>query len=132
LLNQAIGFKNVDAFSQGGNDTAYLYAPSTGSNSFVGYYAYAYVSGGGLLNQAIGFKVVNGYSSSGHDTASLSDSPGNDTFTGQGSTGTLAGPGYQLTVNQFAEVLASSTQGGTDTIHLGVVDYLFERFGNWQ
>ena len=70
--------------------------------------------------------------SGGSDFADLYDSPGNDTFAGEDSSGHLFGPGYSIRVSQFAVVRATASAGGFDQLVLGSLSYVFQPFGNWR
>jgi hypothetical protein len=133
FVNQAVGFAQVNAFASGGGDVATLY-DSAGDDLFRGTPTYSFLEGSGFLNMVSGFLQVNAQAGAGgHDTADLYDSPGNDVYSGEADTGALIyGPGNLVGVARFGLVRATSSAGGTDHIVLGVIDYTFQPFGNWQ
>src|SRR5262249_10596676 len=100
---------------------------------FLGGPDFSYLQGSGYLAYATGFKRVQAFATPGKgDAASVVDSTGDDTFAGQGNAGTLTGPGYSVKVTNFDLVNAYSSAGGTDRLQVGVTDYVFQEFGNWQ
>ncbi len=126
-LNYVSRFASVGAFSTIGNDVANLYdsfytdvyiASPTNANMFRsnGSGPFNTATGvGSYNNQAINFKRTNAYSSKGNDTAYLFDSAGNDTFTGQNGSGTLAGANYSNSAIGFILTQAFASNGGTDS-----------------
>ena len=63
--NVAEAYHDVIGISASKSDTAYLYGPSTGSNSFVAMSTQAYMQGSGYLNVATSFTSVLAISASG-------------------------------------------------------------------
>jgi hypothetical protein len=107
FLNLVAGFAEVRGSSTAGQDAAYVY-DSARDDLFRSTPSYNFLAGSGFLNLVSGFAQVNAVAG-GSDTADLYDTPGNDTGTGQGSTGTLVTPTYTVTVNRFALVRVAST-----------------------
>ena len=124
--SQADGFRFVNAYSGGGNDSARL-DDSAGTDTFVATPAYGvmYASAGdnnpAYANRAIGFAVVSAYSANGGgDSARLYDSAGDDLFTATPTSAELKNNpatnnnDYDITASTFRYVQAFSTAGGTD------------------
>src|SRR5205809_820667 len=82
---------------------AYL-TTSGGNDYLVGHQTYSLGAGTGYINYALGFANVSGTAGSSNTIAELYDSPGNDTFTGTGSQGTIVGQGYAVVVNNMGLV----------------------------
>ncbi len=73
---------------------------------------------------------VNG--GGGHDTATLQDSASSDHLQAAGNEANLANDlGFAVSLMAFDRVLAQSTNGGTDTAHVGVTDFILEQVGTW-
>jgi hypothetical protein len=73
---------------------------------------------------------VNG--GGGHDTATVQDSALSDHLQAVGNEATLANDlGFAVSLMAFDRVLAQSTNGGTDTAHVGATDFILEQVGTW-
>jgi hypothetical protein len=132
-INLVTGFAQVRGTSSGGQDAAFLY-DGAGDDLFRSTPAYDFLgaNNGSYLNLVIGFAQVNATAGAGgNDTADLYDTPGNDTFTGGGTTGTLFTPIYTVNINHFGTVRATSSAGGLDHLALGALDYAFSSIGAW-
>ncbi len=141
-LGYVAGFAEVKAYSTaGGTDTAMLF-DSAGDDVFVGRSAAAYLQGPGYLNYASGFGSVSAYATAGGtDEALLFDSAGDDHLTGAGNWYELSYDLLDVLVPRptkrswgqgFDRVVATSNQGGYDTLDVEATDYLFEQFEDWQ
>jgi hypothetical protein len=68
----------------------------------------------------------------GHDTATLQDSASSDHLQAAGNEANLANDlGFAVSLMAFDRVLAQSTNGGTDTAHVGATDFILEQVGTW-
>src|SRR5262249_25190716 len=127
FLNVARAFEVQGRSGAGGTDVALLFDLAFGNDHLQATPSFSHLvgfSGGGNVDAlVIGFAQVfvrsNGivpFGSTfiGFDSADLDDSPGNDTFSGQGSYGTLTGPGGSVTIIAFSAVRAKSSSGGFD------------------
>ena len=107
--NVANNFTTVIGVSASTSDTAYLYGPSTGSNTFVARPTQAYLQGSGYMNVADTFPNVLGISSSASDTAYLyGAATGSNTFVATSTYAYLQGSGYMNVANSFTTVLGIS------------------------
>jgi hypothetical protein len=117
-LNDAVNENAVYVYGNA-SQSAYLY-DGAGSNSFIGTASYSYLVGANYVNDAISFESVTAYkTASGSDTAVLYDTPGNDTFTGQGSIGTLTTPSVSYGVAGFADLFQQLVGADDGTGALG-------------
>jgi hypothetical protein len=133
-LNDAINENAVYVYVNA-SQIAYLF-DGAGCNSFIGTASYSYLVGANHVNDAIGFKSVTAYKTNGStDTAVLYDTPGNDTFTGQGSIGTLTTPSVSYGVaglgsgDNFGIV---SSQGGFDQAFISSILYTLTESVPWH
>ena len=109
-----------------------VFLGSSGSDSFAAGPGYAFAVVGGATYGAVGFAAVEAVGGGGSgDVAYLHDSPGDDTFRGSGTSGTLTGPALTISVTDFASVIASGTAGGTNRKQVGAVSYNVAFPGDW-
>jgi hypothetical protein len=128
---QEVGFRYALAYGAGGN-TAFL-SDSGGGATLEAQQTSSVFYGNAFYINASGFTTVdaNGNGHKGSDGAYLDDSPGNDHVNAAGDTAQIIYPNSVVNVGAFANVLARSTQGGTDTKTLQAVDYNMAFTGNW-
>jgi RHS repeat-associated protein len=128
---QEKGFRYAFAYGAGGN-TAFL-SDSGGGATLEAHQASSVFSGSTLYIDAMNFVTVDatGNGNKGSDGAYLDDSPGNDHVNAAGDTAQILYPNSVVNVGAFANVLARSTLGGTDTEMLQAVDYNMAFTGNW-
>lgn len=120
-----IAFPTVNVYAGSGSsdkDVAML-EDSSGNDTFVGNSAEASLSGklaGKKYKITVSRfdEVTVEKKNGGNDIAKLTDSVGDDTFTGKPTEASLKGTGYLLTVKAFDEVFGYATNGGTDTAEL--------------
>ncbi len=90
------------------------------------------MSGAGFYNYARLFDQTWATSTQGNDTAKLYDSVGNDILQAAGDEMDLVGNTFDNCVNNFAKVMAYSTNGGTDTADVQATDSVFQQIGDWS
>ena len=124
--------KNFVFDGGGGNDTATLTGSSGDDVASLGI-------GSGTLTGANYSVSVNNVTSlsvnggGGHDVATLQDSAFNDHLEALGDTATISNDlGFATSVAAFAQVNAKSSNGGTDTAHVGAVDFALAQEGAWM
>jgi predicted outer membrane repeat protein len=130
-FNEVSGFDRVVANSRaGGNDVAFLYgAPG---DVLVGTPTYSYLYSGNFFNEAAGFKSVH-VTGGAQSVAYLYGAPtGNDSVVAQGNAAALSGQGYSISVDDFAQVVASLTGSGTHHKQVGAIDFFFSAVGNFS
>lgn len=71
-----------------------------------------------LTLAAVGVENIRATAGRGDTVAELTDGPGNDTFESRPGLARLSGPGYQITVENFATVHAYSRSGGEDVAQM--------------
>jgi hypothetical protein len=128
---QAVGFRFVFALSAGGN-SAFL-SDSGGGATLDAHQTYSVLYGSTFYNVANDYATVDvtGNGKRGSDTAFVNDSPDNDHVNAAGDTAQILYPSNVVNVAAFANVLARSTLGGTDTKSIAAVDYNLAVTGNW-
>ena len=89
------------------------------------------MSGDGFLNYARLFDSTHATSAQGNDVAKLYDSVYDDNLEAAGNEATITGSGFDKCVVDFANVLAYSTNGGTDTADVQATDSAFQQIGDW-
>ena len=141
-LGYASGFDTLFAYATaGGTDTTTLY-DSANDDRFVSRPAASYLQGPGYLNYAAGFYDVSVYATAGGtDEALLYDSAGDDHLEGTGDWYELSYDLLNVLVPRptkrswgqgLDRVVATSDQGGYDTLDVEATDYLFEQIGSWH
>ena len=104
----------VFGISNSSGDTAYLYGPSTGTNTFLTTPTSDYMEETGYANFANTFPTVIGISASSADTAYLNGaSTGTNTFTGTATASSINGSGYSNVAYTFTTVISISTSSTT-------------------
>lgn len=135
FYNNASGFDSVFAYAPAGDgavDTAYLY-DSTGADEFQTGSQWLFMRGSGYYNNASGFDVVRvSASKNDGDVAYLYDSTGSDTLHGQADTYDFARSVDRVYGQGFKRVVADTSKGGTDTLDLLALDYVFQQTGTWH
>jgi hypothetical protein len=130
----AVGVRYMFALSYGGN-TAILTDNGPGGATFEAHQAYSILyTASTFYDFASNFTTVNatGTGKTGTDGAYLYDSVGNDSVLAKGDGAQIAyGAGDVANILAFANVLARSTLGGSDTKTLQAVDYNLAFTGNW-
>ncbi len=83
-------------------------------------------------NRASGFSTVRGIASGGGvDRAYIYDSSSDDLLYGRSNVAQLTNSNIDLKATFFGHVTAYSNSGGTDTLDVETVDYLFNSLGSW-
>ena len=91
------------------------------------------VTGPGYTLHAESVETVYVYSGGGtNDEAYLYDSAGNDTFYGTPTASLLSGTGFFHYAQGFDKVYAIANAGGTDTLNVHSISYLFFQSGSWE
>lgn len=115
--NASFGFSVNHAYAKsGGEDSASLYG-SVGKDYFKANSIYSKFLGPGFYNRAKFFEH-NSASGSVNDYARLWDSPSNDTLEGQRLWTRIRNDTWDVTVDNFPQVLVRATEGGHDEAHL--------------
>lgn len=123
--------KNFVFDGGGGTDTASLTGSAGDDNASL------WIGSGTLVGSGYNLSVNNVTSLSvdgggGNDAAVLQDSAFSDHLEALGDEATLSNDlGFATSVAAFAQVTAKSTSGGTDTIHLGALDFALAQEGAW-
>jgi hypothetical protein len=129
----AVGVRFVYALSAGGN-AAILADNGTGGATFEAHQAYSILYTPSTFYALVSnFTTVDatGNGKSGTDGAYLYDSVGNDMLLASGDGAQISYGSSVANILAFANVLASSTLGGTDHKTLQAVDYNLAVTGNW-
>ncbi|QDU89407.1 Subtilisin NAT precursor [Pirellulimonas nuda] len=129
--NRAYSFVATHGFADSTSDTALMY-DSAGSDFYRAYSDRAIMSGTLYNNRATGFARVTGYASTGYDQAYLHDSAGNDLGTVRSWGGAIDhASGGHIEARGFDLMLLYGLEGGTNTLDLEAVDYVFAQIGLW-
>jgi hypothetical protein len=114
---QANGFEIVEAYGNGGNDTAELVGMANSDDVVKAWPTKATLTGVGYTQVVEGFNTIAAYGGAGgNDVAQLNDSAGDDTFTGSPQTATMrdSNKTYLLSASQFELIQGISSGKGTD------------------
>ncbi|MFH1922309.1 MAG: hypothetical protein ABIP48_20800, partial [Planctomycetota bacterium] len=133
----ATGFRYVHAYALAANmpgsiDVAMLYdSPQDDVLDITPTYTRLYNSS--YYNRALDFDEVNAWATDRvfRDSVYFYDSPGDDHFDAVGNLAAFTTLGRIARAYDFTWVLATSTEGGNDTKHEEVTDYLLETVGPW-
>ncbi|MFH1268472.1 MAG: hypothetical protein ABIK89_22345, partial [Planctomycetota bacterium] len=133
----ATGFRSVHAYALAANmpgsiDVAMLYdSPQDDVLDITPTYIRLYNSS--YYNRALDFDEVNAWATDRvfRDSVYFYDSPGDDHFDAVGNLAAFTTPGRIARAYDFTWVLATSSEGGNDTKHEEVTDYLLETVGPW-
>ena len=103
-------------------------------NTLIGTAGYSYLYGSGYFNEAAGFKTVYAFAtgSGASDVANLYDTPGNDTFVGQGASGVLYTTSASYGSIGFGQVNIVSFQGGYDQAFASSILFVLTKYGPWH
>jgi len=132
FFNFTKGFGRVNAYANsGGNDRTRLY-DSENNDTFVSTGNSALLRGDGFFNYTSGFETVNAYSTAGgNDVAQFQDLTSLDSFYGRYDLASVT-RGLQNTNSMgFGLVSAQVSDGETGSADFDLLDYLFERIGDW-
>jgi hypothetical protein len=114
FVHQGVGYNRVDAFGNGGIDTA-AFTGSRGNDILAATPTYAYLQGGAGLTafyiKANGFLKVNAAGGGGSDKAYLYDSTGDDKYVGTATYAYLTNGTFFNQVTGFAYVQGIARSG---------------------
>ena len=131
---RAIGFGEVTAHGNGGNDIAFTVG-SEGDDTFYANETNTLMTANSIRNRTVNFSEVNADGLSGNDEATLRDALGDDSFSSAGASASLSAndESFSNQVTGFGLVRAVGNQGGIDTLDVGVdTAFEVEVFGQWE
>jgi hypothetical protein len=126
----AVGFEVVNAeFNNNGNDRAYFFG-TDGDESFFANDIEATMVYQASRVGVVGAKAVDVDAKGGTDVAVIDDTVGDDTFSADGSLGTLYGQNLTIGTDAFESIKVTSVQGGHDVLHVyPPIDFALEYSG---
>lgn len=121
----------VDFDGAGGSDLASL-TGSAGDDVVAAGLGSATFSGAQFKVKVSNVESLSINGGGGHDTATLQDSALNDALNAVGDEVSIANNlGFATSLAAFAQVKARATMGGSDTAHIGAIDFALEQEGTW-
>jgi hypothetical protein len=120
---------NIEVIGEEG-DSATLTGSSADEAATVG------LGSGSLVSEELSISVsgvsqLSVVGGGGDDSAEIQDSAGDDALDASGNSVSISSDDLESFVEDFANVVARSTNGGADTAHRAAVDFVLQLQGGW-